>query len=75
MTEIKETAYPRIPSNISEEAIKFHFTPEHEEAIFVRKHTRSESTYFGMMLLLKVGKYLGYFPSLSEILPNPMLQP
>ena len=68
MTEIKETAYPRIPLNISEEAIKLHFTPEHKDAVFVRKYTRSKTTYFGMMLLVKVGQYLGYFPNPSEIL-------
>ena len=70
MTEIKETAYPRIPTNISEEAIKLHFTPQQADAMFVHEHTLSENTYFGMMLLLKVGQYLGYFPNLLEVLPR-----
>ena len=70
MTEIKETAYPRIPLNISEEAIKIHFTPTQEDLTFVRKYARSESSRFGLMLLLKLGQYLGYFPNLLEILPR-----
>ena len=70
MTTINETAYPYIPFNIPEETIKLHFTPEQEDTVFVRKHTRSETTYFGMMLLLKVGQHLGYFPNVSEILPR-----
>ena len=66
-TAIHETAYPRIPSSISETELVKIYTPEKDELDFISKNAKTSSAKLGLTLLLKLFQRLGYFPTFNEI--------
>ena len=66
-TAIHETAYPRIPSNISETDLVKIYTPEKDELEFIHKNAKTSSAKLGLIVLLKLFQRLGYFPDLNDV--------
>jgi TnpA family transposase len=66
-TAIHETAYPRIPSSISETDLVKIYTPEKDELEFINKNAKTSSTKLGLTVLLKLFQRLGYFPDFNDV--------
>lgn len=68
MVAVYQTAYPRLKSEISAEALEEIYTPTPAEKRFVSRHCRSKTaSHLGMLIQLKLVQRLGRFPSYAEI--------
>ncbi len=67
MTQIHETAYPRMRTKVTKRELNEIYTPTKEEMIFVDKHTRTPIPRFYFIIRLKIFQRLGYFPAFDEI--------
>jgi len=70
MTAIHETAYPRIRSNLGDQELQELYTPTVDDAVFVRRMTKTAVTELGLVLLLKTFQRLGYFPNFDALPPR-----
>ena len=64
-----DTAYPRFKSRPSSAELERFYTPCENERVFCDRHTRSQTTRLGFVLLLKTYQRLGYFVT-SEQVPD-----
>lgn len=67
MTDIHETAYPRLKSQFSSSDLENFYTPTEQERQFAREQRRQPVGQFTFLVLLKTTQRLGYFLTLSEI--------
>lgn len=60
MPSVEETAYPRLKSNPSQQALKTLYTPTKDEIALARRCTRGEVATLGFLVLLKTFQTVGY---------------
>ena len=67
MPSLTDTAYPRLKSNSSADALKMLYTPTPEELVLAKQVTRGEVSRLGFVVLLKTFQTLGYPVQLSQV--------
>jgi len=67
MTDIHETAYPRIRSEITEEELTEIYTPSKKEIAFVNKHARQSAARQFLLYQLKLVQRMGYFMPIADV--------
>ena len=67
MPSVNDTAYPRLKSNPSPDALQTLYTPTPEELTLARRVTRGEVSRLGFVVLLKTFQTVGYAVQLSEV--------
>lgn len=67
MSQVHETAYPTLPSEISDAELLAAFTPSAAELRFVRGQFRQMPTCVVILTQLKLLQRLGYFPLVSSV--------
>lgn len=67
MTDISETAYPRLRADIGPKALADGYRPSNEEIEFARAQTTSPIRRVAMLIQLKVLQNIGYFPLLRDV--------
>ncbi len=67
MPSLTDTAYPRLKSNPSPEALKTLYTPTQEERMLAQRVTRGEVSRLGFIVLLKTFQTVGYPVQLSQV--------
>lgn len=67
MPSLTDTAYPRLKSNPSPEALKTLYTPTQEERTLAQRVTRGEVSRLGFIVLLKTFQTVGYPVQLSQV--------
>ena len=67
MTQIHETAYPRIRSNVTEKELDEIYTPSEEDIKYSRRHTFNSISQLHFLVMLKAFQRLGYFPKIDHI--------
>lgn len=73
MTDIHETAYPRLKSSLSGRELKEIYSPTPDEMKLAANYARQHDARFCFVLLLKVTQRLGYFEALAEV-PSRIIQ-
>lgn len=73
MTDIYETAYPRLKSSLSGRELKEIYSPTPDEMKLAANYARQHDARFCFVLLLKVTQRLGYFEALAEV-PSRIIQ-
>lgn len=74
MPSIEETAYPRLKSNPSLEALETIYTPTAEEIALTRRTVRGELATVGFLVLLKTFQTVGYLMQIAQV-PNAIIRP
>ncbi|MEL7071686.1 MAG: DUF4158 domain-containing protein [Cyanobacteria bacterium J06581_3] len=67
MPSVEETAYPRLKSNPSRQALETLYTPTAAEVALAQKHTRGEVATLGFLVLLKTFQTVGYPVQVSQV--------
>ena len=67
MPSIEETAYPRLKSNPSQEALENLYSPTEEEILLAQQRTRGEIAKLGFLVLLKTFQIVGYPVQVSQV--------
>ncbi|MGH3410920.1 MAG: DUF4158 domain-containing protein, partial [Streptosporangiaceae bacterium] len=67
MALIDRTAYPRLPSSVSERDLAEVFTPTAEEAQWARERVIEPQDRLVLLVMLKCYQRLGYFPQLDQV--------
>lgn len=67
MPSIEETAYPRLKSNPSPEAIETLYMPTEEEIALAKCTGRGEMAHVTFLVLLKTFQVVGYPVQLSQV--------
>ena len=73
MPSIEETAYPRLKSNPSLEALETIYTPTAEEIALTRRTVRGELATVGFLVLLKTFQTVGYLMQIVQV-PNAIIR-
>ena len=73
MPSIEETAYPRLKSNPSLEALETIYTPTAEEIALTRRTVRGELATVGFLVLLKTFQTVGYLMQIAQV-PNAIIR-
>ena len=69
MPSVEETAYPRLKSNPSLEALETLYTPTEEEIAFAKRTTRGDLPTVSFLVLLKTFQTVGYPMQLAQVPP------
>ena len=72
MPSIEETAYPRLKSNPSLEALETIYTPTAEEIALTRRTVRGELATVSFLVLLKTFQTVGYLMQIAQV-PNAII--
>src|SRR5262245_13383207 len=72
MTALHETAYPRLRSNLTAQALRELYTPTPEEMVCVQQVTSAPVTALGVAVLRKTFQRLGDFPAFETLPPRLM---
>ncbi|MEL6856595.1 MAG: DUF4158 domain-containing protein, partial [Cyanobacteria bacterium J06607_13] len=72
MPSVEDTAYPRIKSNPSQQALETLYTPTEEEMLLAQQRTRGEIAMLGLLVLLKTFQTVGYPVQVSQV-PNAII--
>ena len=67
MASIERTAYPRFRTQLAEKELEADYTPNDDEADFVRRNARGDAGRLALAVLLKTRQRLGYFVALAEV--------
>ncbi|MEM9949574.1 MAG: Tn3 family transposase [Cyanobacteria bacterium P01_D01_bin.36] len=67
MPSVEETAYPRLKSNPSKQALETLYSPTEEEIWLARQRTRGETAMLGFLVLLKTFQTVGYPVQVSQV--------
>ena len=67
MPSVEETAYPRLKSNPSSEALETLYTPTNEEIALAQQTVRGDLPTVSFLILLKTFQTVGYPMQLSEV--------
>ena len=67
MPSVEETAYPRLKSNPSSEALETLYTPTNEEIALAQQAVRGDLPTVSFLILLKTFQTVGYPMQLSEV--------
>ncbi|EKU96852.1 transposase, TnpA family [Leptolyngbya sp. PCC 7375] len=67
MPSLEDTAYPRLKSNPSRQALKTLYTPTEEEIALARRRTRGEVATLGFLVLLKTFQTVGYPVQITQV--------
>ena len=59
MPSVEETAYPRLKSNLSKQALETLYSPAAEEILLAQQRTRGEIAFLGFLVLLKTFQTVG----------------
>ena len=73
MPSIEETAYPRLKSNPSLEALETIYTPTAEEIALTRRTVRGELATVSFLVLLKTFQTVGYLIQIAQV-PNAIIR-
>ena len=73
MPSVEETAYPRLKSNPSKQALETLYSPTKEEIWLARQRTRGETAMLGFLVLLKTFQTVGYPVQVSQV-PNAIVK-
>lgn len=73
MTDVHETAYPRIKSQLTRHELHEIYSPTADELLLAATHARQHNARCCFLLLLKLVQRLGYFPALTEV-PSRIVQ-
>ena len=69
MPSVEETAYPRLKSNPSPEALETLYTPTEEEIALAKQTTRGDLPTVSFLVLLKTFQTVGYPMQLAQVPP------
>jgi hypothetical protein len=67
MALIDRTAYPRLPSSVSERDLAEVFTPTDEEVRWSWAQVIEPQARLALLVMLKCYQRLGYFPQLDQV--------
>lgn len=67
MVSVQDTAYPRLKSNPSVQALETVYTPTDEEITLAKSVTRGKVPRFGFLVMLKTFQTVGYPVQLSDV--------
>ena len=67
MPSLNDTAYPRLKSNPSPDALRLLYTPTEEELSLAQKVTRASISQLGFLVLLKTFQTVGYPVQVSQV--------
>lgn len=67
MPSLDDTAYPRLKSNPSQQALDTLYTPTAEEIALARRRTRGEVATVGFLVLLKTFQTVGYPVQIAQV--------
>ena len=67
MTNITETAYPKIRSYITDDELYRVYTPSDEELILAHENTKGDLSKICFLVTLKCFQRLGYFISITDV--------
>jgi len=73
MPSIEETAYPRLKSNPSREALEMLYTPTAEEIALTKQTVRGELATVSFLVLLKTFQTVGYLMQIAQV-PNAIIR-
>ena len=73
MPSIEETAYPRLKSNPSREALEMLYTPTAEEIALTQQTVRGELATVSFLVLLKTFQTVGYLMQIAQV-PNAIIR-
>ena len=73
MPSIEETAYPRLKSNPSLEALETLYTPTDDEIALAKQTARGDLPTVSFLVLLKTFQTVGY-PMLLAQVPTPIIR-
>lgn len=73
MPSIEETAYPRLKSNPSREALEMLYTPTAEEIALTKQTVRGDLATVSFLVLLKTFQTVGYLMQIAQV-PNAIIR-
>jgi DNA integrity scanning protein DisA with diadenylate cyclase activity len=67
VSNIQDTAYPRLKSNLSAKELAAIYTPTHEEQSLAKQVTKGRVAKLGFLILLKIFQRLGYAVPITSV--------